>query len=113
MANQTACIDHLSATQAGLICSLSPGINPDEWGQLCRFLGGLAPGEFDMLATMIHDWQRFFEKALCALEVEKQRSGAVAVVPGTPLFSLGPSGIGGAYQFECDGPDHKQQGERI
>ena len=99
MATQAACFDHLSTTEAGLICRLSPGINPQEWSQVCRLLGGLAPGEFDMVATMIHDWQHFIEKALSALAVAQAQSG-VAVVPRSPLFSLGPSGIGGAYQTE-------------
>ena len=99
MATQAACVDHLSVTEAGLICRLSPGINRQEWSQLCRFLGGLTPGEFDMVARMIHDWQRFLEKALSALAVEKEQSG-IAAVPRSPLFSLGPSGIGGAYQIE-------------
>ena len=45
-----------------------------------------------MVATMIHDWQHFIEKALSALA---QAQSGVAVVPRSPLFSLGPSGIGG------------------
>lgn len=99
MATQAACINHLSLTEAGLICRLSPGLDPQEWSQLCRLLGGLTPGEFDIVATMVHDWQRFIKKALSALELDKAQSG-VAAVSGPPLFSLGPSGIGGVYQVE-------------
>ena len=44
-------------------------------------------------------WQRFIKKAISALEVDKAESG-IAAISRPPLFSLGPSGIGGAYQVE-------------
>ena len=81
-----------SIADTGVWCSLSEGIDPAQWASLCRFIGTKSPGEFDIIAKMVKG-----RKNSSSLSAEK--AGDVRM----PLVSIGPSGIGGEYQWEWFG----------
>ena len=56
---------------------------------LCRFIGSRSPREFDTIVKMVRG-----RKSSVAVSVEGGRKA------GMPLVSIGPSGIGGEYQWE-------------
>ncbi len=77
-----------SIAETGVWCSLSDGIDPAQWASLCRFIGSRSPREFDSIVKMV-----------------KGRVDSGAVFEGEkghllPLVSIGPSGIGGEWQWE-------------
>ncbi len=73
--------------------------DPDIGPQLCRRITELAPGEFDVITAMVRDWKHCIERALELLECRPTEPPARAA-NSLPLLSIGPSGLGGAYQKE-------------
>ena len=69
-----------SIAETGVWCSLADGVDPSEWARLCRYIGNLGVGEFS--------------------EVVKAVRGRKNTPVGMPLVSIGPSGVGGEYQWE-------------
>ena len=69
-----------SIAETGVWCSLADGIDPSEWASLCRYIGNLGTREFKEVAKVV-----------------KSREN---VPVGMPLVSIGPSGVGGEYQWE-------------
>ena len=81
-----------SIADTGVWCSLSEGIDPPQWAGLCRFIGSRSPWEFDIIVKMIKSRKN-------SSSVSTERAKDVRM----PLVSIGPSGIGGEYQWEWFG----------
>ena len=81
-----------SIADTGVWCSLSEGIDPTQWAGLCRFIGSRSPGEFDIIVKMAKD-----RKNSSSFSTERAKDVRM------PLVSIGPSGIGGEYQWEWFG----------
>lgn len=78
---------------------MKQAIDPDNGVRLCQRITELAPGEFDVITAMVRDWKHCIEKALELLECRPTKPPTqTANTP--PLLSIGPSGLGGAYQKE-------------
>ena len=69
-----------SIAETGVWCSLNEGVDPSEWARLCRYIGNLGVMEFREIVGLV-----------------KGRTDAPV---GMPLVSIGPSGVGGEYQWE-------------
>ena len=78
-----------SIAETGVWCKLAGGIDPAQWASLCRFIGSRCPREFDAIVKMVKG-----RKDLGVVPV-RQANGV-----RMPLVSIGPSGIGGEYQWE-------------
>ncbi len=77
-----------SIAETGVWCSLSDGIDPAQWASICRFIGSRCPREFDAIVKMVRG---------------RRESGAVSAGKKGHLLllvSVGPSGIGGEWQWE-------------
>ena len=81
-----------SIAETGVWCQLSKGIDPVQWAGLCRFIGTRSPAEFDIIARMVKD-----RRSTTVVPFEKKQNERM------PLVSIGPSGIGGEYQWEWFG----------
>lgn len=81
-----------SIADTGVWCSLSEGIDPTQWAGLCRFIGSRSPWEFDIIVKMVKS-----RKNSSSVSTE------IAKDVRMPLVSIGPSGIGGEYQWEWFG----------
>ena len=81
-----------SIAETGVWCKLADGIDPSQWASLCRFIGTKSSGEFDAIVRMVKDRKN------SAAVPARQKMGV-----RMPLVSIGPSGIGGAYQWEWFG----------
>ena len=81
-----------SIAETGVWCSLSDGIDPAKWARLCRFIGTKNPGEFDTIVKMLKGMG-------CSSSGPAETAKDVRM----PLVSIGPSGIGGEYQWEWFG----------
>ena len=81
-----------SIAETGVWCKLADGIDPAQWASLCRFIGTRSPREFDAIVKMVKG---------------RKNSGSVSAETAKdvrmPLVSIGPSGIGGEYQWEWFG----------
>ena len=78
-----------SIAETGVWCSLAEGIDPAQWASLCRYIGRRSPGAFDAIVKMV--------KGSGNSEVV---SAGVDRMVCVPLVSIGPSGIGGEWQWE-------------
>ena len=78
--------------ETGVWCSLSDGIDPAKWARLCRFIGTKRPSEFDTIVKMVKGMGH-------SSSVPAETAKDVRM----PLVSIGPSGIGGEYQWEWFG----------
>ena len=81
-----------SIADTGVWCSLSEGIDPSQWASLCRFIGSRRAEEFDIIMKMVKS--RYNSSSLYIERAKDVRM---------PLVSIGPSGIGGEYQWEWFG----------
>ena len=81
-----------SIAETGVWCKLSDGIDPTQWASLCRFIGTRSPREFDIIVKMVKG-----RKNSSSVTIEKAKCVRI------PLVSIGPSGIGGEYQWEWFG----------
>jgi len=82
-------------SETGVWCELNPGIDPAEWAGLCRYIGSLDSGEFKNVK----------KKVLPSPDSLKSRLKRIfdfnkSDLRGIPVFSLGPSGLGGEFQKE-------------
>ena len=78
-----------SIAETGVWCKLADGIDPAQWASLCRFIGTKSPREFDAIVKMVK-----VKKDLGVVPVGQKMGVRM------PLVSIGPSGIGGEYQWE-------------
>ena len=78
-----------SIAETGVWCKLSECIDPAQWASLCRFIGSRSPREFDTIVKMVK-----VKKDLGIVPVRQKKGVRM------PLVSIGPSGIGGKYQWE-------------
>ena len=81
-----------SIAETGVWCSLSDGIDPAQWASVCRLIGTRKPQEFDVIVKMIKGGKN-------SPSVPAEYGKDVRM----PLVSIGPSGIGGEYQWEWFG----------
>jgi hypothetical protein len=81
-----------SIADTGVWCSLSEGIDPTQWAGLCRFIGSRSTGEFDIIVKIVKGM-----KNSSSVSIERAKDVRM------PLVSIGPSGIGGEYQWEWFG----------
>ncbi|MHC4545985.1 MAG: hypothetical protein ACYTDW_16720 [Planctomycetota bacterium] len=81
-----------SIAETGVWCSLSEDIDPAQWASLCRFIGTRSTREFDIIVKMV-----IGRENSAAVSAEKAKDVRM------PLVSIGPSGIGGEYQWEWFG----------
>jgi hypothetical protein len=81
-----------SIAETGVWCKLSDGIDPAQWASLCRFIGSKSPREFDAIVRMVRGREN-------SNSVSSEKAKDVRM----PLVSIGPSGIGGEYQWEWFG----------
>jgi hypothetical protein len=70
-----------SIAEIGVWCSLTDGIDPAQWANLCRFIGSRSPEEFDAIVKMVRGRENS----------EVGSAEAVRMV-GVPLVSIGPGG---------------------
>ena len=80
MASQGLLFSEPSIAETGVWCSLSDGIDPGDWASLCRYIGNLGVREFGAVVRAVR--------------------GRKDAPVGMPLVSIGPSGVGGEYQWE-------------
>ena len=78
-----------SIAETGVWCKLADGIDPAQWASLCRFIGSRSPREFDAIVKMVKG-----KKDLGIVPIWQKKGVRM------PLVSIGPSGIGGEYQWE-------------
>ena len=81
-----------SLAETGVWCKLADGIDPAQWASLCRFIGSKSPREFDAIVRMVRGREN-------SSSVSSEKAKDVRM----PLVSIGPSGIGGEYQWEWFG----------
>ena len=81
-----------SIAETGVWCSLSEGIDPAQWARLCRFIGTKSPREFETIVKMVK-----------GMGSTSSVTAETAKDVRMPLVSIGPSGIGGEYQWEWFG----------
>jgi len=81
-----------SIAETGIWCKLADGIDPAQWASLCRFIGSRSPREFDAIVRMVRGREN-------SSSVTSEKAKDVRM----PLVSIGPSGIGGEYQWEWFG----------
>lgn len=81
-----------SIAETGVWCKLSECIDPAQWASLCRFIGSRRPREFDAIVRMVRGREN-------SSSVTSEKAKDVRM----PLVSIGPSGIGGEYQWEWFG----------
>jgi len=81
-----------SIAETGVWCKLSDGIDPAQWASLCRFIGSRRPRDFDAIVRMVRGREN-------SSSVTSEKAKDVRM----PLVSIGPSGIGGEYQWEWFG----------
>ena len=82
-------------TETGVWVELNPDIEPEEWAFLCRYIGNMGQREFKKCKKTIlpsPDSLRSRLKRLFTFDGSK--------MVGIPIFSVGPSGIGGEFQRE-------------
>jgi hypothetical protein len=89
MESQGLLFSEPSIAETGVWCKLAEGIDPAQWASLCRFIGTKSPREFDAIVRMVKGRQN-----LGVVSFRQKRGIRV------PLVSIGPSGIGGEYQWE-------------
>lgn len=94
MALQSCLFSESSVVETGLWCELHEGVNPQLWARICRFIGHQPPQTFAALAKQILG---YCPSTPATSSAESQESTSQSQ---PPLISLGPSGIGGAYQRE-------------
>lgn len=92
MESQGLLFSEPTIAETGVWCSLSEGIDPAQWASLCRFIGSRNVGEFDIIVKMVKSRNN-------SSLVSTERVKDVRM----PLVSIGPSGIGGEYQWEWFG----------
>jgi len=97
MASQALLFSEPSIAETCVWCELSEGIDPAEWAALCRYLGTLGPEEFERVRMKIMP-----EPDRTGTRIKRLSCGTDKLVR-IPLVSIGPSGIGGAYQTETMG----------
>ena len=78
-----------SIAETGVWCKLADGIDPAQWASLYRFIGIRSPREFDAIVKMVKGRQN-----TCTFPVRQKKGIRMSLV------SIGPSGIGGEYQWE-------------
>lgn len=81
-----------SIAETGVWCKLADGIDPAQWASLCRFIGSRRAREFDAIVRMVRGREN-------SSSVTSEKAKDVR----KPLVSIGPSGIGGEYQWEWFG----------
>ena len=81
-----------SIGETGVWYKLADGIDPAQWASLCRFIGSRSPREFDAIVRIVRDREN-------SSSVTSEKAKDVRM----PLVSIGPSGIGGEYQWEWFG----------
>jgi hypothetical protein len=91
MASQGLLFSEPLIAETGVWCCLAEGIDPAQWAQLCRYIGELNPKDFDQLKSKIMPNSKSFKNA---------PGHKIKTVVKIPLISIGPSGLGGAYQRE-------------
>jgi hypothetical protein len=79
-----------SIAETGVWCSLADRVDPSEWAKLCRYIGNLGVREFKHVSAMLQPESR--QKIM--------GKGRENTPVGMPLVSIGPSGVGGEYQWE-------------
>ena len=89
MASQELLFSEPSIAETGIWCTLSDGIDPAQWANLCRFIGTRSPETFDAIVKVVRGREN----------TDVGSAGADRMV-GVPLVSIGPSGIGGEWQRE-------------
>jgi len=77
-----------SIAETGVWCSLADGVDPGEWANICRYIGKLGVREFREVVELVKGKEK-------SDMVFGGRAGT-----GMPLVSIGPSGVGGEYQWE-------------
>ncbi len=82
-------------SETGVWCELSDGIDPAQWASLCRHIGSLSPRNFEAVRRKIRPNPDSFRASIKRL-FDLGRTNSIKV----PVFSIGPSGIGGEYQRE-------------
>ena len=70
-----------SIAETGVWCTLSQGIDPAQWANLCRFIGSRSPRAFDAIVRMVRGRENS----------EAGSAGADRMV-GVPLVSIGSGG---------------------
>jgi hypothetical protein len=94
MVSQGLLFSEPSIAETCVWCELSEGIDPKEWANLCRYIGTLTIKEFDCVKRKI--LSKPFKAQNNSQKVCNRPDDFVKI----PLFSIGPSGIGGQYQRE-------------
>ena len=84
-----------SIAETGVWCSLNEGIDPGEWAYLCRYIGKLSPREFRVVRRKIVS-----SPDSLGSRIKRLFKFGQSCMAEMPLVSLGPSGIGGEYQWE-------------
>ena len=84
-----------SIAETGVWCELNPGIDPAEWAGLCRFLGNMSHNEFKTVKKAIMG-----SSDTLGSRLKRMFNLRKSDLRGIPIFSLGPSGIGGEFQRE-------------
>ena len=87
MESQGLLFSEPSIAETGVWCRLADGIDPAQWASLCRFIGSRSPREFDAIVRLVKGRENTV--------LIRQKKGV-----RMPLVSIGPSGIGGEYQWE-------------
>ena len=82
-------------TETGVWCELNPDIEPEEWASLCRYIGNMGPKDFRKTQKEVYGSP---DSLLSRLKRLFTFDGSSLV--GIPIFSVGPSGIGGEFQRE-------------
>ena len=96
METQGTLLQPTCARNRGLWFPVNRDIDMNRLAELCRFIAGLAPRQFNAIADVIGDCKRLFEPAACSPENKTCQDRDADL----PLVSIGPSGIGGRFQRE-------------
>ena len=92
--------EKFSFGKVSLDCRVSPGIDPEHFIGLCRYLAGMKPAEFSAASLEFMKHHRNLKVVLKRQVKNLINSNRVVGESELPLVSAGPSGIRGQFQRE-------------
>jgi hypothetical protein len=90
MVSQGLLFSEPSVAETGVWCTLTDGIDPAQWAQICRYIGTRKHEEFE----------RIREAVMQESKLRRKPNPHSQYFSEAPLVSIGPSGIGGQFQAE-------------
>lgn len=99
MHSQRLLFSETAIAKSSVWCELEDGVDPAEWAQLCKRIGGLGVREFGRVRRAMESESKNSLGGVLA-GIRRVMSLKVENDTGSPIVSIGPGRIGDAGQFE-------------